>query len=372
MESQKSSESMSAKNSNPDLANLSQAATGSTPWNQGIRAELQQLIETGAGQNLPVVFDFDNTVIRGDIGEATMAVLARSGQLTPKTVPATLCPVFQSPGQERRELQTCADVVEYYLALLSPTAHGKNDPSPYATGYSWAVEAMTSLRLTDVVEASRTAIASSQSPTSRFIEVTSNRTSILVPTFYPEMVELLAELIRNEFDVWIVSASNVWSVRYMVLEALNPLLRERNARAGIRADHVIGISTLLTDDQNRLFKDAILVKENAAYASLSADATKSLRLTSHLQYPLPTYSGKLACIYDAIGRQPYLGAGDGPGDRAMVDICEHQLWIEPQHSPQIQPVTARLFRSANKPGWKTPSNTRPPWVKLSERSSARA
>jgi hypothetical protein len=317
-----------------------------TPWDQGVRAELEKLIQAGAGKHLPVVFDFDNTVIRGDIGEATMAVMARSGLLTPKNLPAWFSPVFRAPGQERRELQTCADVVEYYLALLAPTAHGDDDPSPYATGYAWAVEIMAGLRVSDVVEATRTAIALARSQIPAFIEVPPGRTSILAPTFYPEMVELLAELVRHEFDVWIVSASNVWSVRYMVLHALNPLLHERKATAGIRADHVLGISTLLKDDRDRLFKDVLLVKENAGYAALVPEVAESFRLTSHLQFPLPTYSGKLACIYDAIGRRPFLGAGDGPGDRAMVDVSEHQLWIEPQHGAGLRPVSARLLRSA--------------------------
>jgi hypothetical protein len=346
-------ENMSTKKPNHKRASRSPSAVEATPWDQGIRAELQQLIETNAGKNLPVVFDFDNTIVRGDIGEATMAVLARSGRLTTKTVPASLCPVFRSPGQKRRELQSSADLVEYYLALLSPTAHGKNDPSPYATGYAWVVEIMAGLRVADVVDATHTVIALSQSRSSRFIEVTPGGTSILVPNFYPEMVDLLAELIRHKFDVWIVSASNVWSVRYVVQKALNPLLRERKAGAGIRADHVIGISTLLKDDRDRLFKDRLLVNENTGYAALSPNTTKKFCLTSHPQYPLPTYSGKLACIYDAIGRRPFLGAGDSPGDLAMVNTCEHRLWIERQHESAVQPLSARLLHSTGETNWTT-------------------
>lgn len=349
---------MSAKNTNRSSVGRPAAAAGSIPWDQGIRAGLQELIQAGAGKNLPVVFDFDNTVIRGDIGEATMAVLARSGRLTKKTIPAWLCPAFRPSGKDRRELKSCADIVEYYLALLSPTAHGNADPSPYATGYAWAVEVMTGLRLTDVLAATREVIALSQPLNLAAIKLTPGGTTIPVPTFYPEMVELLADLIRHEFDVWVVSASNVWSVRYMVLQALNPLLTERKAGAGIRADHVIGISTLLKDEQDRLFKDSVLVKENAGYAALATDAMGEFRLTGHLQFPLPTYSGKLACIYDAIGRRPYLGAGDGPGDRAMVDISEHQLWIEPQRGKRRQPLSARLLHSSDDAGWTTPPATR--------------
>jgi len=344
---------MSAQKANSSRVDPDPVAFEATAWDQGVRTQLGALIRSGAGKHLPVVFDFDNTIIRGDIGEATLAVMARSGLLTPTTLPTWLSPAFRLPGQpERRELRSCANVVEYYQALLAPTAHGDGDPSPYANGYAWAVEIMTGLHVADVIEATRTVIGLSQAEHSGFIEVTPGRTSVLVPTLYPELVELLAELIRQDFDVWIVSASNVWSVRCMVQEALNPLLRARTAGAGIRADHIIGISTLLRDEQDCLFKDALLVKENAGYAALQPEVTEALRLTSHLQFPLPTYSGKLACVFDAIGRKPFLGAGDGPGDRAMVAMSEHQLWISPQHGDRLQPVFASLVASVSQTGWR--------------------
>jgi hypothetical protein len=156
------------------------------------------------------------------------------------------------------------------------------------------------------------------------------------------MVELLAELIRHEFDVWVVSASNVWSVRWMTLHALNPRLLERNAPRGIQADHVIGISTLLADDRDCLFKDSLLVKENPAYAAMEADAVGAFRLTRHLQFPVSSSSGKVACIFDTIGRHPHLCVGDGPGDQPMMNISEHRLWIAPQGRDQ-------LFRLADEP-----------------------
>ena len=121
---------MSAKNTDVSRMGPTRADVAAAAWEPGIRTELETLIRRGAGKRLPVVFDFDNTVIRGDIGEATMAVLARSGLLTAATLPASLCPVFRPPGQERREIQSFADAVAYYFALLAPTAHGDNDPTP--------------------------------------------------------------------------------------------------------------------------------------------------------------------------------------------------------------------------------------------------
>lgn len=314
-------------------------------WQEGIRAELEELIQAGAGKGLPVVFDFDNTICRGDIGEATMAVMARAGRLTPTTLPDWLCPPLQIDGRPRCEIRSCADVIEYYSALLSPTVHGTRDLSPYANAYAWAVAIMNGLSVADVVQATRTVIARAQSPQPDRIEVRPGGSAVPTPEFYPEMVEFLSELVRNDFDVWIVSASNVWSVRCIVLEGLNPLLQARHAPAGIRPDHVIGISTLLRDAQARHFKDALLVKEDPDYARLDPAATAALRLTAQFQFPLPTYSGKLACIYDAVGRRPYLCAGDGPGDSAMMAISEHQLWITPQGTPRLQPISARLIHS---------------------------
>lgn len=325
------------------------AAGVAIPWEHGGRAEVLKVIRRGAGKNLPVVFDFDNTITRGDIGEATLAMLAHSGRLTAATLPAGISPTFRPADGKRRALRSFPNIVDYYMALLKPTAHGVADPTPYTTGYAWAIEVMAGMRLTDVVGATRQVLAMSRAKETT-IEVMPGRTPIPVPRFHPEVVELLVELIRHEFDVWIVSASNVWTVRVTVQEALNPLLREQGAGAGIQANQVIGISTLLTDPEHRLYKDALLVQEDPGYARLDAKAISRLRLTNKLVHPTPTYSGKVACILDAIGRRPYLGVGDSPGDRAMLAVSEHQLWVTRDPvAPEC--VATRLVRSSEDFGW---------------------
>lgn len=320
-------------------------------WNETTRRSLEHLITRGANQRLPVVFDFDNTLVCGDIGEATLAMLARSGVLSPRTVPTHLCPPFRLPGQRLVRMDSCADVTQYYEALLDPTIHGPTDQSPLANGYTWAVQVMEGLRLPEVVKATRDAFAWSDPRTPGQLEVTPGRTAYPVPFFYPEMVELVFELVRHRFDIWIVSASNVWTVRWMVLNALNPLLRKRGARAGLRADHVLGVSTLLSDRKGHLYKDAVLVRENEAYARMDLAALGEFRLTNQLQFPAPTYSGKIAAVFDAIGRNPYLTAGDSPGDLPMMAVSRHRLWIARAKKRSYQQAMTECVQRTGGVGW---------------------
>ena len=330
-------------------------------WNEETRHALEGIINGGAGQRLPVVFDFDNTIVCGDIGEATLAVLARTGVLTPAKLARTSSPTFRVPGRGRMELSLCADVMQYYEAFLAPTAHEGRDPSPLANGYAWAVEIMESLRPLDIVDATRTALEWPQPTRPAFIEVTPGKTAVPAPFFYPEAVELIAELVRLRYEVWIISASNVWSVRWMVLHALNPLLRQRGLKTGLPASHVVGISTLLMDRRGRLYKDALLVREDSQYAAMEVKALAGLRLTSRMQYPVPTYSGKIATVFDLIGRNPFLAVGDSPGDHPLLVVSQHRLWIARLEKPAYQQATRELIRKTGGAGWLIqPALTRKP------------
>jgi len=320
-------------------------------WNQETRVRLEELIRHGAGKQLPVVFDFDNTIICGDVSEATLAVLTKTGMVTAERLPVTLSPPFRPAGKARVTLESCADITEYYEAFLASSSHGVADPNPMANGYVWAVEVMEGLRPLDVVNATRTAFEQGASSKPAFIQVAPGRTAFPVPFFYPEMIELLAELLRHDFDIWIVSAGNVWSIRWMVLEVLNPRLRQLGLKQGLRSDHILGVSTLLADQQDRLYKDALLVREHAGYAALEERALGALRLTSRLQFPVPAYSGKLACVFDAIGRNPYLYAGDSPGDHALMACSHNRLWIARLEKPDYQRAAEEMIRRTGSPGW---------------------
>jgi hypothetical protein len=320
-------------------------------WRSEIRSALTDLIRRGAGKRLPVTLDFDNTIACGDIGEAALAMLVKKGRLRASRIAPTLSPSFRLPEGPKISLNSGPDITAYYEAYLAPTAHGSADPTALANGYAWAVEIMEGLTPWDVVQATKEAFACAQPMQQRMIEVTPGKTRFPAPFIYPEMVELIAELRRHEFDVWIISASNVWSVRWMITRALNPLLQAHGAPGGIPADHVVGVSALLHDKAGSLYKDALLVRENPAYAALEERSLRSFRLTSRLQYPVPTYAGKVGCIWDALGRHPYLAAGDSPGDHAMLSFSEHRLWIMRVDKPGYQQKTLDCIRRTGKQGW---------------------
>jgi hypothetical protein len=312
---------------------------------------LEGLIADGSKRGLPVVLDFDNTIICGDVSEVTLATLVNSGLLPLQHLAPTLSPPFRPPGETRITLESSADITEYYEAFLTPSTHGESDPAPFSNGYVWAVEVMEGLRPLDVIRATRTAYEHPRSAKLGFIEVTPGKTVFPVPFFYPEMVELIAELLRHRFDLWVVSAGNVWSMRWMILQVLNPKLRQLGVSQGLRADHLLGVSTLLADRKDRLYKDSFLVRDHPAYAALDERALGGFRLTSRLQFPVPAYSGKIACLFDVLERNPYLCIGDSPGDHAMLAISQHRLWIARMERPYFQRKLLNLIRHKGAANW---------------------
>ena len=309
-------------------------------WSEKTRSGLEGLITAGSGRGLPVVFDFDNTIVCGDIGEATMALLATEGILRTEPIPETLAPPFMSRRGKMISLRDCPDVTVYYEELLDATWRAGNDPAPFSNGYVWAVQIMQGLTALDVVRATERVHAMSEPFREKSIEVTTGKSAYPVPFFYPEMVELIAALLDNGFDVWIISASNVWSVRWMVLRPLNSLLTAHGCNRGIRPDRVVGLSMLLADREGRQYKDPLLARSDSGYAGMEYTVLSELTITGMVQYPAPVYSGKVANIIDLIGRPPYLAAGDSPGDLPMLAFSENRLWIARLEKPGYQKEAA--------------------------------
>ena len=317
-------------------------------WHESARRSLERILRAGAGKGLPVVFDFDNTIVSGDVGEAVLALLANSGRLASKRVCETLSPDLKSRANGSIRVRDCENLMEYYEAMLEPTVHGKADPTPFANAYVWAAQVLEGLCLAEVLDATRHAFQLGESAGS---EITAGKLKYPPPRFRAEMVELIAELIRLGYQPWIVSASNVWSVRWMVKHGLNPLLMKHGAPGGLPPGQVIGLATLVSDNTGRLYKDWVLIREKKAYANLDPRLLGSLRATRHVQFPAPVYSGKVACILDALGCNPYLSAGDSPSDHPMLAISKNRLWIARREKPEALQATKALIQRTGKEGW---------------------
>lgn len=320
-------------------------------WTDEVRARLEQWVHEGSDRGLPVVFDFDNSIVCGDIGEATLAVLARDGCLVPARMSAEVSPPLALEDGALKPIAAFADATEYYESLLGLGAAVDADAAPMSTGYVWAAEAMHGLAVRQVADATARAFRMSQPGCVRPIEVRPGGRSYPAPFFYPEMVELIAVLLARRFDIWIVSASNVWSVRWMVLRALNPLLRARAGGRQIDAGKVVGVSTLLRDRSGRLHKDPVLLIAKPGYARLAGCLPGELTLTAKLHFPVPIYSGKVACIWERLGRAPYLGVGDSPGDHAMLAFCANRLWIARLEKPDYLRATISLRKRTGAERW---------------------
>ena len=331
-------------------------------WNASIRSTLERWISEGRDQAKIAVFDLDNTLLCRDIGEATLVELLRSGVLKPDGIPEAISPPLAGPGGARIAPSDAASAVKYYEELVALTEHDSRDPAPYSNGYAWAVQAMAGLTADQVVRATRDAYAGGAARSdlgkpgvvSR-LELAPGKLSYPRPFFYPEMVELVGRLLEHGFAVWVVSATNVWSARTMAVEALGVELERAGFAKRIAPERVVA-STLLLEvpggkHGGRLGKDALLVRDDPAYAALDPAALARYRLTAQIDYPLPTYSGKVACILQWIRARPYLVAGDGHSDHAMLTHAEHRLWIARLERSGPQRETAELIRKHEPERW---------------------
>lgn len=318
-------------------------------WNPVVKSRLEELIRTHAGQGKRVFFDFDNTLICRDIGEATFAAMLAAGKFAPQKTPPGISPDFTTDGKNI-SLKTVENITEYYDYFQKATTHQTGETAPAVNAYVWLIQIMAGMLPDEIVEftkqgyANGVAIRDMTDPGLGLTRIN----EYLRPFFYPEMVDLVGVLLKHGFDVHIISASNVWTVRWMVLLQLNPQLQS-NFGVRIPTEKVIGISVLMRDRRDgQLYKDPLLVRENAAYAALEAAELENYELTTQVVYPVSSYTGKVGTIQHYFSwERPILAAGDSPNDHAMLRWAENQLWIARLEKSRYQQATIEKFSKLN-------------------------
>ena len=273
-----------------------------------------------SGRN--VVFDFDNTVICGDIGEKVLRTF-NSDFYQFKESHKGFSPVFQF-NNELITLET-KGALEYYNHFLSYSALNFNNDLYYKSiPYAWAVQIMEGLTLKDLLGITEKVFPAFTQP-----DVTG-----IKPFIYPAILKLIELLQKNGFECRFITASNVWSVRKIILEIINPLLKEQDVSHLISPDSVIGLEVLLQHKgSNELRKDQQLVNVEDYTEMIKAEGDQWL-LTPNLNFPVTAYDGKVAAYHKHFGlTQPLFCFGDTTSDINLLAIAKHPVWIAKMENP---------------------------------------
>jgi phosphoserine phosphatase len=191
-------------------------------------------------------FDMDGTLLVGDVGDAVFVQLIREEKLA---------------AQDWNRFQ----------ALLA---------SDYLEGCKYPVRAMAGLTVEQVTRTTRRVLESDKP----FVLVPGTQAQVPIPRPNETMLSLVRRLQAESYDVYVVTATNVWSTRWVVSEVF-----------GIPKENVLGIA-------------AKLVKNDTGD-----------ELTAELQEPVTVGEGKVLVLKNHIGDQrPLLAAGNSASDYALL------------------------------------------------------
>lgn len=200
------------------------------------------------------LFDWDNTVVKNDIGDATFFWMVRNGKLrapqggdwattSPYLTPAAAaalskaCGAAADPGQPMRTDSdiACADE----LVSVYSDAETTSDQPAFAgfnarrvePSYAWAAQMLAGWPEPELVEFITQARRENlDAPEGAEQKVGSSEQTAWV-RYYPQMRDLIGSLQANGFDVRIISAS------------AEPVVKVWAAELGIPADKVMGVRT---------------------------------------------------------------------------------------------------------------------------------
>lgn len=297
----------------------------SVGWTKDVSKVLGENIYRYKGTGRSVVFDFDNTIICGDIGEKVLDYFSTHAY-NYRPMHSGFSPEISIDGTLHKLEDFSA--LEYYTRFLSYSAESfEHDPYYKSIPYSWAVQIMEGISLKDLMDITQKVFPAPN-------------TQRIKPFFYKPILELLVLLHRFEFDIKIITASNVWSVRKIIFEEVNPLLEKLNIdqynnTPGISSENIIGMEVLLKNRHDgHLRKDKHLLSEIPGYADLDDSVMDEWLLSSSLNFPVTAYEGKPAAYYKHFGtEQPLFCFGDTTSDIDLLKMAEQPIWLARMENP---------------------------------------
>jgi len=252
---------------------------------QTIEERLEGLRLSTREESPIAVFDCDGTIITGDVGEAMLYFQIEHFLFRESPADVLL------DHQKRDELHTVYDSLVRF-----PSQQTTNDPrfTSFAnmllsSYFDQLAQGKTEKACGDIVRLlagfTPVELLEMAADTLR-IEFDSpllerslgNYTVPLGIRYIMEVRELLAECQRFEFDIWVISGSNRWSVE----EVCRPL--------GIRPDRVIGIDLEQTSDAySTIVKSPVPVRNGKVLAMQTLDLPQPLIVVSDSIYDLPLF-----------------------------------------------------------------------------------
>jgi len=274
-------------------------------WDTGVLARIEAVIRSAGRPDLPcrerpvAVLDFDGTCIRNDIGDAVLlAAIDRRAIVADEALLASVPPELGQEGLRRDAARVAELPPDATLPDLERDAGFLSWRKSLATVYrrlrereggaaavAWLAGALAGWTPREVRAVTRETLATELGrPLGERLlqdgDYDPDPLSMPAGIRYPaELRDLVAALQRHGFDVWVVSASNQWSVEV----GAQPL--------GIAPHHAIGVR-LAADPDGRLTREVIP--------------------------PLPYGPGKVEAVRVFVGRAPTLVVGNGESDRELL------------------------------------------------------
>ena len=288
-------------------------------WRPEVRDALCTLAQRGSNDGAPVVFDFDNTCIAGDVGELFGHFLVETMRyrydldsfwelIHPADGRQRLRELTQRALAVDEVLRSSSEAYERYLSEMAALYGRRLHRAGKRDCYAWAVRLHLGLTPAQMDSWSMEAIVKELTQPRRCdVYCTDAGEEVEVQRgIRPlrEIRELMLALEQAGFEVWIVSATNVWSVRQFAPYFGVPPRRVLGNRVEVRGD----------------------------------------QLTDQTIEPALFREGKAEVIDDVIGRTPVLAVGDAITDYEMLCMASDLALV-------IDRGDETLRRGAEQRGW---------------------
>jgi phosphoserine phosphatase len=278
-------------------------------WDQEVAEGLAAILADPEIRGRRAVFDFDGTVIAGDVTETVAARAWESGDLPSHGLWSALGLTGEPGGRPPFSV---------YQALSdSDTVDGY--PHAHHASSALLAQAFAGLTVEDVATLTRTTCRHPQASVGPLRPV-------------DPVVDLIGDLHSAGVECWILSAGLVWCVRTALDEVVNPVLASTHGEDHmIPGERVVAVSTLLRDADS-WWSDRQLIRSphGPAYLGFHSALASQLHVTAAVVGPVTFGGGKVGAWHElAPDTAPLIMVGDGAGDVPLMRMSDHALWIAP-------------------------------------------